>query len=224
VALAGTGRLDPHGMIVIPALHDAAAGQPVRYTPVCSRSPVPVCVHPAYAGFLPAVTTAVGPELTEFAGLPGAPARISQVAPVYQQEPGNGINVTAHVSGASEFIVPDPLPGQPGGTSAQFAANLAEGLGLQLASHVILGGTGRAGASAPGQAELAVIAGSVRFPPSVESRDLAPLYGQLLPEPGSPAALAARRFAALTPAARHAWLAGHLAALHAGRVSLAQLP
>ena len=93
-----------------------------------------------------------------------------------------------------------------------------------MASHVILGGTDRAAIPGPGQAELAVIAGSVRFPPSVESRDLAPLYGQLLPEPGSPAALAARRFAALTPAARHAWLAGHLAALQAGRISLAQLP
>jgi len=224
VALAGTGRLDPHGMIAIPALHDAAAGQPVRYPPACNRSPIPICVNPAYAGFLPAVATAVGPELTEFAGLPGAPARISQVAPVYQQELGNDINVSAHVSSASEFIVPDPLPGQPGGTSAQFAANLAEGLGLQLASHVILGGADRSAGAAPGQAELAVIAGSVRFPPSVESRDLAPLYGQLLPEPGSPASLAAKRFAALSPAARHAWLAGHLAALRAGRLPLAQLP
>jgi hypothetical protein len=224
VALAGTGRLDPHGMIVIPALHDAANDQPVRYTPDCSRTPIPVCVHPAYAGFLPAMTTAVGPELTEFAGLPSAPARISQVAPVYRQEPANGITVSAHVSGPSEFIVPDQLPGQPGGTSAQFAANLAEGLGLQLASHVILGGTGRAAISGPGQAELAVIAGSVRFPPSVESRDLAPLYGQLLPQPGSPASLAAKRFAALSPAARHTWLAAHLAALRAGRVTLAQLP
>jgi hypothetical protein len=224
VALAGTGRLDPHGMIAIPALHDAAVGQPVRYTPACGRSPIPICVHPAYAGFLPAVTTAVESELTEFAGLPGAPARISQVAPVYQQETSNGINVSAHVSGASEFIVPDPLPGQPGGTSTQFAANLAEGLGLQLASHVILGGADQSAGTAPSQAKLAVIAGSVRFPPSVESRDLAPLYGQLLPEPGSPASLAAKRFAALTPAARHAWLAGHLAALRAGRVPLAQLP
>jgi hypothetical protein len=120
--------------------------------------------------------------------------------------------------------VPDPLPGQPGGTSAQFAANLAEGLGLQLASHVIMDGSGRAAASAPSQAELAVIAGSVRFPPSVEARDLAPLYGQLLPQPGSPAAQAARRFAALSPDARHTWLAAHLAALRAGRVSVAQLP
>ena len=63
VALAGTGRLDPHGMIVIPALHDAASDQPLRYTPACSRTPIPVCVNPAYAGFLPAVTATVGPEL-----------------------------------------------------------------------------------------------------------------------------------------------------------------
>ena len=136
----------------------------------------------------------------------------------------NGINVTAHVSGPSEFLVPDPLPGQPGGTSAQFAANLAESVGLRLASDVTVGGTGRTAAHRPSQAELAVIAGSVRFPPSVESRDLAPLYGQLLPQPGSPADLAGRRFAALSPAAKHAWLAQHLTALRAGRVTLAQMP
>jgi len=224
VALAGTGRLDPHGMIVIPALHDAASDRPLHYTPACSRTPIPVCVNPAYAGVLPAVTTAVGSELTEFAGLPGAPARISQVASVYQQETSNGINVSAHVSGASEFIVPDPLPGQPGGTSTQFAANLAEGLGLQLASHVILGGADQSAGAAPSQAKLAVIAGSVKFPPSVQSRDLASLYGQLLPQPGSAADLAGRRFAALSPAAKHAWLTQHLTALRAGRVSLAQVP
>jgi hypothetical protein len=225
VGLAGTGRLDPHGMIVIPALHDAASDQPARYTPACSRTPVPVCVNPAYAGFLPAVTAAVGPELTEFAGLPGAPGRLSQIPAVYRQEPGNGITVSGGGTSAAAFVLPDQVPGQPGASSAQFAAQLDEGLGLQLASDVILGGDGRqSGSASPGEVRLAVIAGSVRFPPSVESRDLEPLYGQLLPEPGSPASLAARRFAALPPAARHAWLAGHLAALRAGGVSLAQLP
>ena len=165
VALAGTGRLDPHGMIAIPALHDAASDQPVRYTPACSRTPIPICVHPAYAGFLPAVTTAVGPELTEFAGLPGAPARISQVAPVYQQEPGNGINVSAHVSGASEFIVPDaaaraarrdqrPVRRQPGGGSGA-AAGVPRHPGRQPAGAAV---------PRPSQAELAVIAGSVTVP------------------------------------------------------------
>jgi len=101
---------------------------------------------------------------------------------------------------------------------------LAPEAGLEpfYASHVILG-SGPAAAN-PSQAALAVIAGSVRFPPSVGPRDLGPLYGRLLPAPGSPADLAAKRFAALSPAARHAWLAGHLAALRAGRVSVAQLP
>jgi len=222
VALAGTGRLDPHGMIVIPVLHDAASDQPVRYTPACSHTAIPVCVHPAYAAFLPAVTATVGPELTEVAGLPGAPARLSQAAEVYRQDPGNGITVSSGASGESAFVLSDQLPGVLGATSADFTSQLEQDLGLRLVSDVILGGGSRA--ATPSQAELAVIAGSVRFPPSVDSRDLAPLYGQLLPAPGSPAAVAGQRFAALPAAAKHAWLADHLAALRAGRISPAQLP
>jgi hypothetical protein len=209
-------------MIVIPALHTAAGDQPLRYTPVCGHAPILVCVNPAYAPLLPAVTAAVGSELTEFAGLPGAPARLSQVPQAYRQGPGNGIEIIAGEPSTSAFIIPEPVPGQPGGTSAQFASQLAETLGLKLARDVILGGA--SAGSNPSQAELAVIAGSVRLPLSVGPRDLGPLYGSVLPEPGSPADLAAKRFAALSPAARHAWLTGHLAALRAGRVPLAQLP
>ena len=40
VALAGTGRMDTHGMIAIPALHDAASDQPIRYSPVCSHTAI----------------------------------------------------------------------------------------------------------------------------------------------------------------------------------------
>jgi hypothetical protein len=80
VGLAGTARLGPHGM-VIPALHDAASDQPIRYTPVCGQSAgVPVCLNPAYRQFLPAVTAALRPVLGEVAGLPGGPARVTQVA------------------------------------------------------------------------------------------------------------------------------------------------
>jgi hypothetical protein len=224
VALAGTGRLDPHGMIVIPALHDAASDQPVRYTPVCSRTPIQVCLHPAYAAFLSAVASVAGPELTELAGLPGAPTRISQVAAVYRQEPRNGTTISAEASSESAFVLPTRVPGQPGVTGTQFASQLQQTLGLQLATEVILGGHGRDANANPNQAELAVIAGSVRFPPSLDSRDLAPLLGRLVPNPGSPADLAGRRFAQLPPAAQHAWLARHLADLRAGRISPAQLP
>jgi hypothetical protein len=47
VVRAGTGKLDAHGMIAIPALHDTASDQPVRYTPVCSHTAIPVCLNPA---------------------------------------------------------------------------------------------------------------------------------------------------------------------------------
>jgi hypothetical protein len=170
------------------------------------------------------VTAAVGPELTELAGLPGAPARISQVAETYRQGPGHSTITIAASGRPSAFVLPDLIPGQPGVASADFASQLVQALGLQLTSDVILDGGGRAAAASPNQAELAVIAGSVRFPPSVEERDLAPYVGRLLPVPGSPAALAARRFAALTPAARRDWLADHLTALQAGQISLAELP
>ncbi|HET9975263.1 MAG TPA: hypothetical protein VFQ68_44020 [Streptosporangiaceae bacterium] len=225
VTLAGTGRLDAHGMIVIPALHDAASDQPVRST-LCSRTAIPVCVHPAYAAFLPAVTAAVGPELIELAGLPGAPARISQVPEVYRQGPGNSVDIGAERTGPATFVLPVWGPGQPGVGRPEFMGQLAQTLGLKLMSEVILGGSGsgRTADPKPSQAELAVIGGSVRFPASVDDRDLGPLFGRLLPSPGSPADLAARRFATLTPAAKHDWLAHHLAALRAGRISLAQLP
>ena len=227
-ALAGTGRLDPHGMIVIPALHDAASDQPVRYTPVCSRTAIPVCVHPAYATFLPNVTSAVGAELTEIAGLPGAPARISQVAEVYQQDPGNAITSLAGVPGGSALILPDQVPGEHGVTSAQFAGDLQDTLGLQLIRDVILGGNASA-AARPSQAELAVIAASVRpgsmwLGPSAADVNAPELSGRPLLALSRPAARAARRFAALPAAAKHAWLAQHLAALQAGQISLAQLP
>jgi len=228
VVLAGTGRLDPHGMIVIPVLHDAASNQPVRYTPACSRTAIPVCVHPAFAVFLPAMTAAVGPELTEVAGLPGAPARISQVTEVYQQEPQNGINSLAGVHGGSAFILSDQVPGEPGATSAQFAADLQDTLGLQLIRDVIMGGNASA-AARPSQAQLAVIAASVRpgsvwLGPSAADVSAPEISGRALLALSGPAARAAHRFAALPPAAKHAWLAQHLAALRAGQISPAQLP
>ena len=110
-------------------------------------------------------------------------------------------------------------------TSAQFTSQVQVTLGLKLMRDVILdGGSGPATAQAPSQAELAVIGGSVRFSALAVAPGVRLPYGRLLPFPGSPAGVAGRRFAELPPAAKHAWLAQHLAALKAGRISLAQLP
>ena len=46
VALAGTGKMDSHGMIAIPALHDAASDRPIRYTPACSHTRDPGLPEP----------------------------------------------------------------------------------------------------------------------------------------------------------------------------------
>jgi DNA-directed RNA polymerase specialized sigma24 family protein len=237
VALAGTGRLDPHGMIIIPALHDAASDEPIRYAPVCSRTAIPVCLNPAYAAYLPTVTAALGPELGQLAGLPGAPASLTQTAQVYQQGPGNSLNLLVHMPPASDgrktFVLPDQLPGFQSETRAQFVAQLQLSTGLGTVASVI-GSESRspalpAVADPAQQAVISALTGLRRpqslrvFENTTPGAALGPVT-RLLPEPGSPAAAAAKRFADLTPAARHAWLVQHLAALRAGNVSLAQLP
>jgi hypothetical protein len=206
VVLAGTARLDPHGMIAIAALHDTADDRPIAYTPVCSRTAVPVCLNPAYAVYLPAVATALDPVLNEVAGLPGAPARVSQAATTYRQERRNGVEVgmAGPVVGGTppvhHFILPNQLPG-PTQTVSESAATVRT-----TAGHAILAGVIGDG---PGPAQRAVLA--------------ALLHTSGL-ERTAPADPAARRFAALPAAARHAWLAEHLAALRAGRITVAQLP
>ena len=55
---------------------------------------------------------------------------------------------------------------------------------------------------------------------------IGPQWGRPAPgvHHGRAIAAAVTRFAALSAATRHAWLAAHLAALRAGHITLAQLP
>ena len=130
VALAGTGRLDAHGMIAIPALHDAASDRPLRYTPVCSHTAIPVCLNPAYASYLPATEAALGRCSTRLPACPARPARISQAAATYQQGPGNERRASAlagpPVSGTPpvlHLLLPDQLPG-PAMTTSELAGQV----------------------------------------------------------------------------------------------------
>jgi hypothetical protein len=240
VALAGTGRMNPHGMIAIPALHDAASDRPVRFTPVCSHATIPVCLNPAYASYLPAVATALEPVLNEIAGLPGAPARISQAAATYQQAIGNSVGVGLAGPPASgrppvfRLLLPDQLPG-PTMTTSELAAAVRTSAGPDIAASVVGGGPS---ASQAQQAVLAALMMAAGLPAQARAAGPmsqlpagaapgSPSYAaaqRVAALPGSPGYAAARRFAALPAAARHAWLVQHLAALRAGRITLAQLP
>ncbi len=157
VALAGTGTLDAHGMIAIPALHDVANDRPVRFTPICSHTSIPVCLNPAYASYLPATVTALEPVLSEIAGLPGAPARISQAAATYQQGAGNSVSVGLAgplISGRPPvyyLLLPDQLPG-PTMAASELAAKVQLGAGPGIIS-TFIGDSPRAS-----QAQHAVVA------------------------------------------------------------------
>jgi hypothetical protein len=223
VALAGTGKLDAHGMIAIPALHDAANDRPLSYRPVCSHTTIPICLNPAYTSYLPATTTALTPVLTEIAGLPGAPARISHAAPIYRQGRGNSVSVSMAGSSLSgtppvfRILIPFQLPGL---TASEVAAAVRSTAGPAIVASVIGDGPG---ASPAQRAVAAALRISVGLPQSVQPAPTRQRPNATVPL-GEPVQSAARRFAALPAPARHAWLVRHLAALRAGRITLAQLP
>ncbi len=225
IALAGTGRMDAHGMIAISALHDAANDRPVRYTPLCSHTAIPVCLNPSYATYLPAVSAALTPVLNEIAGLPGAPTRINQAAATYQQGIGNSVTVSLAgppISGTPpvfRLLLPDQVPG-PSMTTSALAVAVRSSAGPAIVASVIGDGPSASQAQEAAAAALRMSVGLPQSPPSVPGVPR-PNMTVLLPVP---VRSAAQRFAALSTSARHAWLVQHLAALRAGRITLAQLP
>jgi len=239
VGLVSTARLTAEGM-AIPALHDAADDAPIAYTPACGRAAgVPVCLNPAYGRWLPAITGALAPVLAEVAGLPGAPARAAQAATTYTGssiEGGppalsdGGPPQAAALAGQPPVLrlylgmlnMPGPCgfcDGPVGGT--QFAGQLR-----LLFAHAFVG-AGSSPGSPVQQVVQATLLRGAGIPFAAQPR----LMGSTdnFPSPSSKSALgpvfaAAGRLAALPAAARHAWLAAHLAALRAGRLTLRDLP
>jgi hypothetical protein len=231
VLLVGTATMDPHGMTRIPALHDAANDQPIRFTPVCSHTAVPVCLNPAYASYLASTTAALTPVLNQIAGLPGAPARILQEAATYTFDPRGGEEVAPaeHNGDAAPvyyLLLPIQLLG-PSMTTAQMASQVKWFDGPNILADLVGAGPGASQAQNAVAAALDMTLGQMSTDVVVVNEE-APGGLSLSQVPGlirgTAAQPAAQRFAALPAQARRAWLAGHLAALRAGQITLAQLP
>jgi hypothetical protein len=210
IGLVGTAHEGSAGE-VIPALHDAANDRLIASTPVCGQvGRVPVCVHPAYRAYLDDVTAGFRPVLHEVAGLPGAPARITEIGDPALTMP------LAKFSGSPPVLYYSmPVLGSAfGQTTSSFTENLQNlFVGAFIAGPQGLAGKGGTPAQQVVQLVLLKAIGSRWDQPG-------PGGG-----PVSPAMTAAvRRFTALPAGARHAWLADHLAALRAGHITLAQLP
>jgi hypothetical protein len=215
IGLAGTARLTGHG-IVIPALHDAANDRPIRYTPVCGRAAgTPVCLNPAYRRYLPDVEAALRPALTEVAGLPGTPARVSQVPGTYG--PGEGETGQPVALGGSPPVLRvrldllATLPGSVGFTGArETAAQFASQLQVQFVQAFTGAGSGT-GTPAQQAVQAALLRG-LGIPFAAQPKLLATVRNGPGPAPApatGPVYAAARRLAALPAAARHAWLTAH---------------
>jgi hypothetical protein len=230
VWLAGTGTMDRHGMIDIPALHDAASDQPIRFTPVCTHASIPVCLNPAYSSYLAVTAAALEPVLAQIAGLPGAPARILQQGELYLQGSGNDVQIASADPARSatlrvyRLLLPDQQPG-PAMTAEEMSTQIRSTDGAGIAASFTGDGPGASQAQDAIAAALIMAAGQHGAGGNQEMASQpgpgpAPLPGLT---PG-PAHAAAERFAALPAPVRHAWLADHLAALRAGQITLAQLP
>jgi hypothetical protein len=234
VLLAGTATMDAHGMIRIPALHDAANDQPVRFTPVCSHTAIPVCLNPAYAAYLASTAAALEPVLNQIAGLPGAPARVLQEAATYRVDTRHGEEVKpAERNTNGEAVYHLLLPVQmlgPTLTTAQMASQVKWTDGPNIVANFIGAGPGASQAQNAVAAALTMILGRASADPNLQATlNEGGLGGSGLSDlgvliRGTPAQPAAQRFAALPAQTRRAWLASHLPALRAGQITLSQLP
>jgi hypothetical protein len=236
-ALAGTAQLAVSGWD-IPALHDAASDQPIQYTPDCAGTSFQVCVHPAFGGYLAAANAALQPVAAEIAGLPGAPVRAEQVPSGEGVRAARGLLLgglaqtgLAGTPPVYRFTSEDglaPFFGSPAGAdNAGWRAGFQQAfLTAFIAGPPHVGPGSEHAMLPPNAAQQAVISTLMTAVGST-----APVFGEDTTN-GAPTAgatptqiaAAAQRFASLSPAARHAWLATHLPALRAGAITLAQLP
>jgi hypothetical protein len=216
-ALAGTAKPDAAGGWEIPALHSAASDRPVPAIPDCrSSSGFGVCVHPAFGFYLNDLAAALGPVAAEIAGLPGAPAGAKEVASVNGgQDVQSGISVNPPVF---EFTAEHvgSMFGQFYG-SQRDPVGWREGFQQGLLDAFLTGRPPHAG-------PVPILLGPAQQ--AVEDALLTAVGSQPLSAgvTSAGASAAAQRFATLSASARRAWLAAHLAALRAGKITPAQIP
>ena len=228
-AVAGTAQLNQQtGNWAIPALHDAATDRPVPYTPVCASAAFRVCIHPAFAEFLDPVSAALQPAAAEVAGLPGAPAR-AELAVNWALPAAAGTTSVYAYSGTGTGGVGGSWFGGPPAEiiDAYWLQGVQQGFLFWFVDGAAVNASGN-----PDPAQQAV-ADALLAKIGAPAPDLGPFTKAGTP-PASPGpaaqasaaeiAAAARRFGSLSTPAQRAWLTAHVAALRAGRVTLAEVP
>jgi hypothetical protein len=223
IGLLGTARIEAQG-VVIRALDGGESGRVIPSTPVCRDGAVPVCLHPAYRSDLPGITAALDPALRVVADLPGAPSRVTQVAPTYGG-PSQYETVNIIASPSSFDLVLANLDIRPAGIER------LDGQLRFLFFHAFVG-AGPQGGSLAQQAVLAALLSRVGVSFAAQPGLLAPNPSVTIgsnggvsgPQAGSHIYAVAARFASQPVATQRAWLTSHLTALRSGGLTLDELP
>ena len=232
-SLAGTAQLSSlTGNWEIPALHDAASDRPVPYTPVCTSAAFPVCIHPAFDGYLDAVSAALQPAAAEVAGLPGAPVRAELAVDDALPAAAGTTSVYAYSGTGAGSVGGSWFGGPPGEV---INSTWTQGY-QQSFLFWFVSGPAQDASGNPDPAQQAV-ADALLAKIGAPAPDLGPPQKASAPSPTQSSAAAAQtqasaaqisaaasRFQSLSSAAQRAWLTTRIAALRSGAVTLAQIP
>ena len=206
--MASGSRLERGGVLV--PLLDGNAPAVVAYLPVCSQGrAVQVCVHPAYSGELNVLTATIGRLAAPLVDTPALPARAEQSSSV---DGDDGVR-SATVQVRFKSFISQGGTITPPAQASQFSTEVA----LQLVTSPSTPFTD----ADPAQRAVALFL--LRQAGYAPSRTAGPDKAALLPADAS-IDTAARRLAALAPAARHSWLNAHIKALQSGTLTLGELP
>jgi hypothetical protein len=214
--LISTSHRDHEGVIV-PALHDAATDRAIPYTPVCTHSPLPVCLHPAYAAANERTTfdTTVNKIAAPLIGAPGLPVRAEQLPGEDKGNPGSLLEGDPPILHLPDFIIHGHTL-EPPDFARAFRTRIA--LALVIPVGVVPADKScrcsAADTTTPAQRAVALYL--------LRQAGYTPHTG-LIPD-DTTVSTAARRLAALTSTARTTWFTGHIAALRAGNLTITELP
>lgn len=197
--LVTQARLDGPSIVVF-----SKASEVVPYTPVCSDTPFPICVHPAYAGGheLSVLSTVIDDIVEPVLGIPGMPVRASQTA----GDHAFGVQGDPPTLPFTNFIIHGTAL-RPTQFDRIFRADLA--LSLFLGPR-----------TAPRQANAVQRALALY----VVQQSHSPADPTLLSTEDYAVTSAASRFAALPTEARATWLSTHLTAIRAGQLTVEEIP
>jgi hypothetical protein len=214
--LASTSHRDGQGVIV-PALDDAATDRAISYTPVCTHSPLQVCMHPAYAhaNELTTFDTTINKIAAPLIGTPGLPVRAEQLPGEDAGNPGSLVGGDPPVLHLPHFIIHGHTI-QPPDFAAAFRTRIALALVIPAGTAPAVTSCHCSAADATSPAQRAVALYMLRQAGYTPSTGLIPN--------DTAATTAAQRLATLTPTARTTWFTSHIAALRVGTLTITELP